>query len=42
MWGGGDGCVEDMNIRPPYFIHKTHCHDLFYRTVQYHEKDYVH
>ena len=19
--------------QPPYFTHKTHCHDLFYRTI---------
>ena len=29
--GGGGGRV--MNTKPLYFIHKTHCHDLFYITI---------
>ena len=33
--GGGEGIEGGGRIRPkepPYFIHKTHRHDLFYRT----------
>ena len=28
--------MGDMNIKV-FFLHKTHCHDLFYRTVWSHE-----
>ena len=30
--GGGGGGVRIETQEPPYVIHKTHCHELFYRT----------
>ena len=31
--GQGGGGYQHKSKKPPYFIHMTHCHDLFYRTV---------
>ena len=31
---GGGGLLEDTQ-ELPYFIHKTHCHDLFYGTYSF-------
>ena len=30
--GGGGGGGAAMTQEPPYFIHNTYCHNLFYRT----------
>ena len=28
-----------MNMRAPYFLYTTNCHDLFYRTIQFHDNN---
>ena len=36
--GGGDG-TRGMNMRAAIFLYTRHNHDLFYRTVQFHESN---
>ena len=33
-WGAG----RNWNMRADTFLYTTHCHNLFYRTIQSHEK----
>ena len=34
----GDG-TGGMDMRAAIFLYTTHCHDLFYRTIQFHENN---
>ena len=36
--GGGEVQVV-WTWRLPYFLYTTHCHDLFYKTIQFHENN---
>ena len=37
LGGGGGGYGGLMNMKAAIFFYTTHCHDLFYRTVLFHD-----
>ena len=38
--GGGGQVTARYDTRAPIFLYTTHCHDLLYRTVWFHENNH--